>query len=260
MTHRKRENVLRVSAWSLIALLACGCMQPGDERVGPEQSAAPQLGKADVAVECGGLDRAACVRGCGLEATGDTPQCRDGKWYCEDGIPDNVCPEFNKSCHLAQPCGHGYYCVKSMGHPVPSDAGICRKGSLSRDLDLEVCNSKGAMSPTEFAEQRWQLEGQVVKLTGMLEADIRCNDNPCFGNQCCNACAGNYVLDQVDPADPRRVMRVNLITEHLACNGNNCETGCGPWETGDTYIMWGVFTGCQGESNCNLYFMGGCPY
>ncbi len=203
----------------------------------------------------------ACVTACGLDPSGQLPYCQDGRWYCEKGVPDTTCPDFGEFCDIAAPCAGDYTCVKSIGHPIPADNGICRKGVVTRDYDLESCSDQGALTAAEFLSQRGQLMGKIVKIAGKIGADIKCSQYACSeDNACCNTCVGDYRIALRNPMDPRQETVVTLSTEALACKGNTCDVSCAPLTVGDSYMVWGLLDSCKGQSNCTIFYMGGCPY
>ena len=103
------------------------------------------------------------------------------------------------------------------------------------------------------------LIGQVVKLTGTLNTELKCGNVACpESDPCCNACRGHYVLELRDPAAPKSVLRVNLDKEGMSCAGTTCGASCSPFAVGETYTTWGVLTSCMGQSHCTLLHMGGC--
>lgn len=210
---------------------------------------------------CGGQTPATCVVACGQETTGQGPFCVDGKWRCDDGVPDTSCPDFQGLCDAPDGCGWGYTCVQSLSHPIPADAGICRKGIVDRDTTLEACSTDGLLAPTEFLDTRESLTGSIVKLAGTLDVRVKCSKNACGpSNPCCNACVGDYVIDVRDPDDPTREIGVTIAMDLVACGGNTCDVSCGPLDVGDTYVIWGLLDRCDGSSGCTLLHMGSCPF
>jgi len=242
-----------VIAAAALHLIACG---PQDDL--PISHLDDPNAITPAAHQCGS-DMPSCVAACGMEADGVEPYCRDGRWYCEDGVPDTTCPDYGFFCDTASPCAGGYTCVHSMSHPIPADAGICRKGEVARDYDLESCSDLGAMSAKEFLGERDTLVGQIVKITGTVGVDVKCSKNACGEDACCNTCVGNYVIHMRDPDDAGQKTSLTIETETVACTGSTCDLGCAPLTVGNSYMVWGLLEDCQGQSSCNVLYMGGCP-
>lgn len=252
-SRRKVLRCLVVTAFAAGAL-ACESGPPEDGLASPAvASAFPEV------TRCAGPAPAACLAGCGLGPTAAVPRCDGGLWRCDAGIMDTACPAFEDPCTLASPCSLGYTCVKSMTHPVPSDAGICRKGTVLRDNRIESCQDFGVLSPSELAAGSGALVGGIVKFSGRVGMSLKCSKDACpKDSPCCNDCVGNYVVELVDPVDPAARVTMLVRTELLPCSGSNCDVSCTPLLIGDTYKLWGLLEGCTG-GQCTLLYMGACP-
>jgi hypothetical protein len=247
-----------IAATTACAALLSGCEVGAPIAVAATPAAAAIPAKADSA-QCGTARPAACVVACGQLPTGLEPTCSDGRWHCEGGVPSTQCPAFTGLCGDSAACGWGYHCVESLSHPVPADSGICRKGIVHRDYDVESCGPQGTIAPGEFLTQKQVYLGQVVKLSGTVDVDIKCSNNACGEDACCNACVGNYKIMVKDPAKPDHATAVTVSMQTLACNGTTCDVACGPLDVGGAYTVWGILDKCHGTERCTMLYMGGCP-
>ncbi len=202
-----------------------------------------------------------CLSACGLEPiVGQSPTCEDGQWLCSDGVTDSSCPEFYGDCDLGVPCGYGYTCVQSLKHPIPADAGICRKGVFPRDGTVESCSAHGTIESQQLVDDQINLTGGLIKIAGRVGVTMNCSNEACFSDEpCCNTCMANYMLEVKDPYNPSRKVNLLIKTETVPCMGTNCGVSCTPMVVGETYRLWGLLENCQGQSHCTLLFMGACP-
>jgi hypothetical protein len=228
----------------LSALVTAGC-----EISAPPEEVSTTTHVVDEIIACGET-APACLAYCGGEENGAVASCVDGDWRCDTGVNPDICPDYNGPCGNEQGCGAGYTCVRSVSHPVPAVAGVCRKWTPARDLSLETCNDNGLTTSSQLWSNRLALTGQIVKVVGTLDYSVKCSKNPCSaGDPCCNSCKGNYVLQVADPTDATSGLDLSIHAETMACGGTTCEVTCGPYIVGDTHVMWGVLEDCiSGET------------
>lgn len=236
-------------------VMALGCELGDPNTSGPDQSHI-----VDMSIACGEVPPP-CLASCGGETNGTVAACVDGDWQCEAGFTADVCPSYQGACTEEIGCGSGYTCVRSLSHPVPATTGVCRKWEPVRDTVVESCDDVGITSVNQLWDNRVALSGEIVKVAGTLDYAVKCSKNPCSEDDpCCNSCKGHYVLDIADPVDPNVRLPLSIRTETMACGGTTCDVTCGPYQVGETYVMWGVLDECSSSSNCNLLLMGTCVY
>lgn len=254
-TYSSGRMALSLTIFLVFIFAGCGpAWDPDDPLMDPEELPEP----VDFG-HCSGF-QPSCLAACNVALEPTEATCVNGHWECAGGVDSEVCPQFTGLCDLDSPCGHGYTCVQSSHHPVPSEQGICRKGGLERDVRLENCADWGTLWPSDLIHNHSALVGRVIKFAARVGVTLQCFSSACFGQgECCGDCVGNYATELTLPFGHASPLTMLIRTEGLACQGNPCDVSCSPLTVGETYRMWGVLSECSGSESCTFLLMGACP-